>query len=125
MNIYRENIIEHYKNPSNEGNLDSYDIHARENNPLCGDEVEIKIKLNNNKIKEVKFQGKGCAISLASTDILLENIKDKSIEEIKNLSNQDVIDLLGIQISGIRLKCVILPLIALKNGVKEYERPNS
>ena len=121
MNIYRENILDHYKNPINFGNLDSYDIHARENNPLCGDEVEIKIKLNSNKIKEVKFQGKGCAISLASTDILLNYIKGKSIEDIKKLTNKDIIDLLGIHISGIRLKCAILPLIALENGVKEYE----
>ena len=92
MNMYRENILSHYKNPDNSGNLSSYDIKIHAHNPLCGDEIEIKIKLDNNKVKDVKFNAKGCAISLASADILLEDIKDK-LDSFDDLSSKELEDI--------------------------------
>jgi len=118
MNIYRENIIEHYKNPVNFGSLKNYDIKANDLNLSCGDEVSIEIKLDHDKIKEAKFQGKGCAISLASTDILLEHLKGKSINEIKKLNDKDIIKLLGVKLTLTRMNCAVLPLNALKGKIK-------
>ena len=118
MNIYRENIIERYKNPINLGSMKNYDIKANDLNLSCGDEVNIEIKLENNKIKDAKFQGRGCAISLASTDILLDYLKNKSINEIKKLNEKDIIKLLGINLTATRMNCAMLSLNALKNKIK-------
>lgn len=114
MNIYRENILEHYKNPDNFGNLSNFDIKIHAYNPSCGDEFEIKLKLEKNKVKEIKFTGKGCAISTASADILLENIKNKSINEIKNLSEKDLFKFLEVEITPARMNCALLALNALR-----------
>jgi len=114
MNMYRENILEHYKNPNNSGNLTNFNIKTYAYNPSCGDEVEIKIKIEKNKVKDAKFQGKGCAISLASTDILLDHIKNKSINYIKNLNEKDLLKFLEVEISHARMNCALLALNALQ-----------
>ena len=118
MNIYRENILEHFKYPNNLGNLNNYDILARDINFSCGDEIQITLKLNKNMIKDARFQGKGCAISLASADILLGHVKGKSLNEIKNLTKDDILSLLGISLTPTRLNCAMLPLNALQNKIK-------
>lgn len=114
MNMYRQNILEHYKNPDNFGSLSSYDIKTNAHNPLCGDEIEIKIKLNQGKIKNAKFQAKGCAISLASADILLDDIKNKSLNDIKKLDEKHLLKLLNVEITHARLSCALLALNALQ-----------
>ena len=122
MNIYRENILEHYKNPENLGVLINPDIHAKENNPLCGDEVQIEIKLGKNKIKDAKFIGKGCAISQSSTDLLIDYIKNKSLNEVKKITQDELLNLLGIKLTPTRMKCALLCLNTLSKGIKEYEK---
>jgi len=114
MNMYHENILEHCKNPSNFGNLSNFNIKTHAHNPLCGDEIEIKIKIEKNKIKDAKFTAKGCAISLASADILLDNIKNKSINDIKKLNEKDLLKFLEVEINPARMNCALLALNALQ-----------
>ncbi len=114
MNMYRQNILEHYKHPDNFGSLANYDIKTHAHNTSCGDEIEIKIKLDKGKIKDAKFQAKGCAISLASADILLDNIKDKSLNEIKKLDEKHLLKLLNVEITHARMNCALLALNALQ-----------
>ena len=114
MNMYRENIIEHWKNPNNSGNLTNFNIKTHAHNPSCGDEIEIKIKTEKNKIIDAKFIGEGCAISLASADILLDNIKNKSLNEIKKLNEKYLLKLLNVEITHARLNCALLALNALQ-----------
>ena len=124
MSIYKEEIIEHYKNPNNKGNLNNYNVKIRDENTSCGDELEIEIKINKNKIEDIKFQGKGCAISLASADILFDYVKNKNLNEIKKLNKDDILKLLNIELTETRLKCALLSLNTLKSGVKNYELNN-
>ncbi|MEK6906981.1 MAG: Fe-S cluster assembly sulfur transfer protein SufU [Nanoarchaeota archaeon] len=122
MNIYRENILEHYKNPENVGVLINASIRAKENNPLCGDEIQIELKLDRNKVKEAKFIGKGCVISQASADLLLSYIKNKTLNEIKKITNDDLLELIGIKLTPTRLNCALLSLSTLEKGINEYEK---
>jgi len=118
--IYREMILEHYRNPVNSGILTDIDAVARDYNPSCGDVVEIQIKFSDGIMKDVKFQGQGCAISLASTDILIDLVKGKKVEDIKNLKIEDFLKKLGIELSPLRLKCALLGLKTLKTAVYTY-----
>jgi nitrogen fixation protein NifU and related proteins len=116
--LYRELIIEHYKNPGYRGELNPADISYEDENPLCGDHIRIDIRLDeNNNVKEAAFSGHGCAISLASADLLMESIINKNIEDVKKLSKQDILDLLGIELGPVRLKCALLSLKVVKAGV--------
>jgi nitrogen fixation protein NifU and related proteins len=116
--LYREVIIEHYKNPGYRGSLDPHDISFEDENPLCGDHIKIDLRVDENgNIKDAAFDGHGCAISQASADLLLESIIGKNVDEIKHLSKSDVMDLLGIELGPVRLKCALLPLKILKAGV--------
>lgn len=116
--LYREVILEHYKSPSYRGELDPHDISFEDENPLCGDHVRIDLRVDKNGIvTEAAFSGHGCAISQASADLLLESIIGKSLEEIKKLNKQDILDLLGIDLGPVRLKCALLPLKVIKAGV--------
>lgn len=116
--LYREQIIERYKNPQYRGHLDPHDIYFEDDNPLCGDHIEITIRVNgNNKVSEAAFEGRGCAISQASADLLVESIQGKTLDEVKAMNKQDVLDLLGIELGPVRLKCALLSLKVLKAGV--------
>ncbi len=116
--LYREVILEHYKNPSYHGELDPHDYSYEDENPLCGDHIRIDLRVDKDGIvTEAAFTGHGCAISQASTDLLLESIIGKNIEEIKHLEKQDILDLLGIDLGPVRLKCALLPLKVIKAGV--------
>ena len=112
--MYRQNILEHYKTPNNFGNLSNFNIKLDAHNPSCGDELEIKLKLEKNKIIDAKFLGKGCAISLASADILLDNIKNMFLNEIKKLNEKDLLKFLEVEITPARMNCALLALNALK-----------
>ena len=116
--LYRDLIIDHYKNPQYRGHLDPNDIHFEDDNPLCGDHIEMTLRVDAaGKVVDGRFDGKGCAISQASADLLVESVMGKPVEELKKLSKQDVLDLLGIELGPVRLKCALLPLKVLKAGV--------
>ena len=116
--LYREVIIEHYKNPDHRGHLDPHDISFEDENPLCGDHIRIDLRVGEDgKITEAAFDGHGCAISQSSADLLLDSIIGKTVEEVKQLTKTDVLDLLGIELGPLRLKCALLPLKILKAGV--------
>ena len=115
--FYREIIIDRYQNPHFRGELDPHDLTFEDSNPLCGDELRIDVRINGeDKIVDARFSGRGCAISLASADLLLEYVQGKSIAEVKALSKHDVLDLLGIELGPVRLKCALLSLKVLKAG---------
>ena len=116
--LYREVIIDRYKNPQYRGKLEPHDITFEDDNPLCGDHIRIDLRLDkDNRVDEARFDGHGCAISQASADLLTESIIGKPIEEIKSLTKQDILDLLGIELGPVRLKCALLSLKVLKAGV--------
>ena len=117
--MYREHILEHYRNPHNFGYLENPDKVHTEVNHVCGDSLTIQISLENEKIKEVRFNGHGCAISMASASLLTDDIKDKNIKEIKLLNKEYLLGLLKIPISHARLKCALLPLDALLAALKK------
>jgi nitrogen fixation NifU-like protein len=116
--LYRELIIDRYKNPLHRGTLDPHDITFEDDNPLCGDHIRIDLRVDDNdQVVEAMFSGQGCAISQASADLLVESIIGKSLEEVKTLSKEDILDLIGIQLGPVRLKCALLSLKVLKAGV--------
>jgi nitrogen fixation NifU-like protein len=116
--LYREVIIDHYKNPQYRGKLEPHDISFEDDNPLCGDHIRIDLRLDKDgRVSEARFDGHGCAISQASADLLTESIIGKPMEEIKALKKQDLLDLLGIELGPVRLKCALLSLKVLKAGV--------
>lgn len=118
--FYQEEIIDHAKNPRNFRQLSKPDIKNKENNFLCGDEIEIQLKLNaKGKVKEAAFQGEGCAISQAAASLLTENIKGKTLVELKKFSAQDMLNILGVAFTPARLKCALLALESLKGGLKK------
>lgn len=116
--LYREIIIEHYKNPGFRGELNPHDYSFEDENPVCGDHIRVDLRVDENGIIiDARFSGEGCAISQASADLLIESVIGKNIEDVKSLSKQDVLDLLGIDLGVVRLKCALLPLKVLKAGV--------
>jgi len=116
--LYREVIIEHYKNPGYRGHLEPHNIQFEDNNPLCGDHIEITLQTDGNGIvADARFDGHGCAISQASADLLIESIIGKPVEEVKKLNKDHVLELLGIDLGPVRLKCALLSLKVLKAGV--------
>ena len=120
--IYQEQIIDYYKYPRNKKILDTSSFDYGDQNPVCGDEIHIYIKLDNNgKVEESGFQGVGCAISQASISLLTELIEGMSINEMKALTNDDITDMLGIPLSPVRLKCAILGLKVLEGGIIKFE----
>ena len=116
--LYRELIIDRYKNPHFRGVLDPHDITFEDDNPLCGDHIRIDLRVDgNNRVSEVAFDGHGCAISQATADLLAESVVGKSLDEVKKISKQDILDMLGIELGPVRLKCALLSLKVLKAGV--------
>src|SRR3990170_4775964 len=116
--LYREQIIDRYKNPRMRGKLDPHDYSYEDDNPLCGDHVRVDLRVDGEgRVSGAAFSGHGCAISQASADLLLESVIGKPLEEVKALTKQDVLDNLGIELGPVRLKCALLPLKVLKAGV--------
>ena len=116
--LYREIIIERYKEPLFRKSLEDADIAFEDENPLCGDRLKIFIRIDDNqKIVDASFEGHGCAISQASADLLVESIIGKSLDDVKSLAKEDILDMLGIELSPVRLKCALLSLKVLKGGI--------
>jgi nitrogen fixation protein NifU and related proteins len=116
--LYRELIIERYKNPLYRGELDPHDITFEDDNPLCGDHIRIDLRVDENEVvTEAAFAGHGCAISQASADLLVESVIGKPLEEVKQLTKEDLLEMLGLELGPVRLKCALLSLKVLKAGV--------
>ncbi len=109
-------ILEHYKNPQNFGHLEKPDMVHEEGNPSCGDQLRIELQVENDRITDIRFSGKGCAISQAAASILTEEIKGKTLDDVRTFDKQKMLDLLGIEISGMRMKCAMLALKIVKVG---------
>ena len=112
--LYREVILDHYKNPRGHGVIDGADAEAEGQNPLCGDEVSIAVSFEGETIADVKFQGRGCAISQAATSMLMDMVKGRSAEEVASMSRDELLDEVGIPLTPVRLKCALLGLGVLK-----------
>jgi nitrogen fixation NifU-like protein len=114
--LYREVILDHYKNPRNHGTIEDADAHAEGKNPLCGDETEIFVKFGSDgsTIEDIKFDGRGCAISQAATSMLTELVKGKRADEVATLTRDDILEEVGIPLTPVRLKCALLGLTTLK-----------
>lgn len=120
-NLYKENILDHFHSPRNFGNLDNPDYFHEEENILCGDRIRMEIKLKSqnacSKIKDIMFSGEGCAISIAAASILTEKVKNRYVSEILNMKSDDVMDLIGVSLTWIRVKCALLPLEVLQKAL--------
>lgn len=122
--LYREQIIDLYENPMNYGELDPHDFSYEEDNPLCGDVVRIEVRLDEeNRIADVRWSGEGCAISQASASLLTEEIKGMTLEEVKEFSKERLLELIGVQLSMMRVKCALLSLKVLKAGAYGLPAP--
>jgi nitrogen fixation NifU-like protein len=115
--LYRENILEHYKHPRNRGTLEHPDLTYEDANPLCGDKIRMDINVRDGKIDAVRSSGTGCSISQAAASMLCEAIEGKPVEEVKKLGRDDMLEMLGIELGPVRLKCGLLALKTLKAGV--------
>src|SRR5215468_818465 len=115
--LYRDQILEHYKRPHNFGVVEGADLEYEDTNPFCGDEQHVTIKLGgDDKVAEVAFEGQGCAISTAATSLLTDELVGKTREEVLRLPKEFVLDLLGIEISATRMKCAMLGLKVVKSA---------
>ncbi len=114
--LYKEYILDHYRTPRNFGHLDNPDAVAEDVNPLCGDEIRMELKVVGGKVADVRFSGKGCAISQASASMLTESIRGERLEDIARMSNERVLENVGIGISPTRMKCATLGLKVLKSA---------
>ncbi|RMF32186.1 MAG: SUF system NifU family Fe-S cluster assembly protein [Candidatus Nitrosothermus koennekii] len=119
--IYREIILDYYRNPRNYGKIEKPDVSIRDSNPLCGDEIEMQLKFEDGKVVDVKFNGKGCAISQASASMLTEMVMGKTIDEVRKIGKDDILESLGLTNLGpARIKCALLSLKTLKLAVYSY-----
>jgi nitrogen fixation NifU-like protein len=114
--LYRDNIIDHYQNPRNFGTLEHPDISYEDSNPVCGDELRMDLKVQDGRVVDARFTGHGCSISQASASMLTEEIIGKTLDEVKQIDKQYLLDLLGIPLGPVRLKCALLSLKVLKAG---------
>jgi nitrogen fixation NifU-like protein len=119
--IYREIILDHYRNPRNKGRLTNPDVSIHDSNPLCGDEIDIHLKVEEDMIKEIKFEGRGCAISQASVSMLTEMVLNKPLNLVKDLAKEDILENIGLTNLGpARIKCALLSLKVLKMAMIKY-----
>lgn len=115
--LYREHILDHYGNPRNQGRLEEADISCEWDNPICGDTVRLDLRFEDGRVSEVRFDGEGCVISMASASMLTEEVLGKTVEELRALQDEDVFRMLGITLGPARAKCGLLPLQVLQKGL--------
>ena len=118
IDMYKEHIIELCKHPLNYGNLEGATNEHRSFNPLCGDDITIQFVIKDGRITDVKFKGNGCAISMASASLLTDSVKGKTVEEVKKMKKEDLLELLQIPIGPVRLKCALISLEAAQEAIK-------
>lgn len=119
--IYHEMIIDYSRNPANYGKIEDHDVTYHDSNPLCGDSIDIDMKIDDNRVSDIKFHGKGCAICMACSSVLTEIAKGKGIDEVKNISKADILGELGLEhLQAVRIKCALLSLKVLKYALYSY-----
>ena len=119
--IYHEMIVDYSRNPINYGEIENHDVTFHDSNPLCGDSIDIDIKIDENKITDIKFHGKGCAICMACSSVLTEITKGKSIDDARKIEKNDVLGELGLEhLQAVRIKCALLSLKVLKSALYTY-----
>ncbi|HEV3196080.1 MAG TPA: SUF system NifU family Fe-S cluster assembly protein [Candidatus Cybelea sp.] len=114
--FYRDYILDHYRNPRNFGTLENADVEAEDLNPLCGDQIRMQLKVDGDVVRDLRFSGKGCAISQASASMLTEAVKGMKLSDVAKLSKDVVLENVGIGISPTRMKCAMLGLRVLKSA---------
>ena len=122
-NLYRDFILEHYRNPHNKGVLNPHDLHYADSNPTCGDEMSMSLRLDPSKsaISEVAFDGRGCAISQASASIMTDGLVGQTLDQVRAMNPRDLLDELGVPIGPARLKCALLAYKVLQGAVRGGE----
>ena len=115
--LYRETILDHNRNPRNKGTLEPADFSYEDVNPLCGDEIRIDVRSDGERVTEIRFSGRGCAISQAATSMLMEMVDGRPLDEVKAIGREDMLEELGVSISPARMKCAMLGLKVLKAGL--------
>ena len=119
--IYHEMIVDYSRNPINYGEIENHDVTFHDSNPLCGDSIDIDMKIDEDKVTDIKFHGKGCAICMACSSVLTEITKGKTIEEARALEKNDVLSELGLEhLQAVRIKCALLSLKVLKSALYTY-----
>ena len=119
--IYHEMIVDYSRNPLNYGEIENHDVTFHDSNPLCGDSIDIDMKIDNNKVADIKFHGKGCAICMACTSVLTEITKGKSLDDVRKIEKNDVLSELGLEhLQAVRIKCALLSLKVLKSALYTY-----
>ena len=119
--IYHEMIVDYSRNPVNYGEIEDHDVTFHDANPLCGDSIDIDMKIDDNKVTDIKFHGKGCAICMACSSVLTEITKGKSLEDVRNIEKNDVLSELGLEhLQAVRIKCALLSLKVLKSALYTY-----
>ena len=119
--LYREQILDHYGNPRNEGSLEDPDISVERQNPVCGDVIRLDINLEDGRVTEVRFSGQGCVISIASASMFTQAIQGKTIDELNAMDDDDIFDMLGVDLGPSRANCGVLPLRVLQEGLSQWE----
>jgi nitrogen fixation NifU-like protein len=122
LNFYQEVLMDHYRKPRNNGVIEGADFSSEQRNSSCGDEVLCTGLIKDNKLGDVLFQGKGCVISQATASLLSEYAKNNSLEAILKLDKDDIVAMIGMQLGPVRLLCGLLPLTALQNGIRDYQK---
>ena len=120
--LYSDILLDHFRRPRHYGSLEAPDISNEQFNPLCGDRIRIELKLKESVVNEVRFKGDGCAISTAAASLLTELLLGQDITQLANISDEHLISALQSDIKPARLQCALLPLHALREGLKEYKR---
>ena len=120
MNIYREHILDHYRNPRHYGKLAQPTVTVDETNPVCGDHLHIELSIEHQKIREIAFEGGGCAISLAAASVLAEELAGRPVQEVTKFTDAKMLSLLGVPLSPTRTKCGLLALSGLRAGLRQY-----
>ncbi len=119
--IYHEMIVDYSRNPINYGEIEDHDVTFHDSNPLCGDSIDIDMKIDDDKITDIKFHGKGCAICMACSSVLTEITKGKSIDDARNIEKNDILSELGLEhLQAVRIKCALLSLKVLKSALYTY-----
>ena len=119
--IYHEMIVDYSRNPLNYGEIENHDVTFHDSNPLCGDSIDIDMKIDDNKVTDIKFHGKGCAICMACTSVLTEITKGKSLDDVRKIEKNDVLSELGLEhLQAVRIKCALLSLKVLKSALYTY-----
>ena len=119
--IYHEMIVDYSRNPVNFGKIEDHDVTFHDSNPLCGDSIDIDMKIDDNKVTDIKFHGRGCAICMACSSVLTEITKGKSLDDVRNIEKNDVLSELGLEhLQAVRIKCALLSLKVLKSALYTY-----